>query len=264
MIKISIAPIALHLGVSIYWGGLIVTLSGVAFFLWMFYHQKQIPGLTFNVLLNEAIIAMVAAVILGKLFYVIENRDFYKAHPGLILSLSGFRMWGALLGFTLSVSIYNKIKKIPVLRVLDLMVPGLLMFQAIYRINCTIRGCCYGIPTTSSWSVIYTRPDSPAYNASLNLPPGMGLYPVSFYEIIFCLIVLAVILKLRKRIKPEGSLFLLFIILYAAWRLTTDFLRAGTPFIAGLQQAQFISAVALVVAIPLLVYTLKKGHFPGQ
>jgi phosphatidylglycerol---prolipoprotein diacylglyceryl transferase len=264
LIKIDIAPLALHLGISVYWGGLLVTLSGLAFFLWVFYHRKQIPGLSFNVLLNEAFIAMVSAVILGKLFYVIENRDFYQANPGQIWSFSGFRMWGALLGFTLSVSIYNKIKKIPVLRVLDLMVPGLLMFQAIYRINCLIRGCCYGIPTSLPWSVVYTRPESPAYYAGLNLPPGMGLHPVSFYEIIYCLIVLTVILRLRGKIKPEGSLFLLFVILYAAWRLITDFLRAGTPFIAGLQQAQFVSALALIVAIPLLVYTLKKGRFPGQ
>jgi phosphatidylglycerol:prolipoprotein diacylglycerol transferase len=260
LIQINVEPVALNIGIPLYWNGIIVTLAAAALLLWMVWHRKQIPGLSLGLLLNETLVALFSAVILGRLFYVLENRDFYIENPGRILSLSGLRMWGVLLGVTLSVSIYNKIKKIPVLPFLDLMVPGLLLFQIIYRVNCTIYGCCYGLPTSLPWSVIYTRPNSPAYLAGLNLPPGMGQHPVVVYEIIYCLIVLAVMLYLRRRLKPAGSLFLLFIILYAGWRFSSDFLRAGAPLVFGLQQSQVISALVLVVAIPLLVYHMKKGH----
>jgi phosphatidylglycerol---prolipoprotein diacylglyceryl transferase len=260
LIEINVEPVALNIGIPLYWNGLIVTLAGVALLFWMIWHRKQIPGLSLNRVFNQVIIGLFFAVFFGRLFYILENRNFYIENPGRILSISGLRMWGVLLGFTLSVAIYNKIKKIPVLPALDLMVPGLLLFQAIYRVNCTIYGCCYGIPTSLPWSVIYTRPESPAYNASLNLPAGMGLHPVTVYEIIFCLIVFAVMLYLRRRLKPDGSLFLLFVILYAGWRLGIDFLRTGTPLIVGLQQSQVFSILALVISIPLLVYRVKKAH----
>jgi phosphatidylglycerol---prolipoprotein diacylglyceryl transferase len=181
LIQINVDPVALHTGVPIYWSGLIITASGAALLFWMIWNRKQIPGLTLNRVLNQALIALVFATLFGRLFYITEHWRFYSNNPGQMLSFSGLRMWGALLGFTLSISVYNKIKKIPVLPVLDLMVPGLLLFQIIYRISCTIYGCCYGIATSLPWSVVYTRPESPAYNASLDLPPGDG--PASGYRL---------------------------------------------------------------------------------
>ena len=46
--------------------------------------------------------------------------------------------------------------------------------------------------------------------------------------------------------KPEGSLFMLYLALYAAWRLGIDFLRVGNPFFFSLHEAQFISIIVLV------------------
>ena len=261
MIEINIDPLALNVGISLYWSGIVLVLAGAVLLSWIVWQRKNIPGLSVNLVLNEAIVALVFMVLMARLFHIIENLDLYIADPSRILAFSGLRMWGAIAGATLGVAVYSKIKNIPVGRFLDLSVPGLLLFQAIYRISCLIQGCCHGTPTSLPWGVIYTRPDSPAYLASLNLPVGIGLHPVPVYEIVFCLIFFAVILKLRSRLKPAGSLFLLFISLYAVWRLSTDFLRDGTPFIAGLTQAQLISILVLVTAIPLLLHITRKPHF---
>jgi phosphatidylglycerol:prolipoprotein diacylglycerol transferase len=68
------------------------------------------------------------------------------------------------------------------------------------------------------------------------------------------LLVFAVLVKLRGRFKPEGSLFLIYLSLYALWRVGTDFLRPGTPFLFGLHQAQIIAIIVLLITIPLLAY----------
>jgi len=84
----------------------------------------------------------------------------------------------------------------------------------------------------------------------------MGLvatHPVVTYEIIFNLIVFGVLLMLRKKLKPDGSLFMVYLSLYAVWRLGGDFLRTGEPFLFGLHEAQVISIIVLIIAIPLLV-----------
>jgi phosphatidylglycerol:prolipoprotein diacylglycerol transferase len=75
---------------------------------------------------------------------------------------------------------------------------------------------------------------------------------VVVYEIIFNLIVFGILLMLRKKLRPDGSLFLVYLSLYAAWRIGGDFLREGTDFLFGLHQAQVISIIVLLVTVPLL------------
>jgi phosphatidylglycerol:prolipoprotein diacylglycerol transferase len=67
---------------------------------------------------------------------------------------------------------------------------------------------------------------------------------------------------LRKKLRPDGSLFLVYLSLYAAWRIGSDFLRSGTDFLFGLHQAQVISIIVLVVTIPLMVWRTRwvKGE----
>ena len=96
----------------------------------------------------------------------------------------------------------------------------------------------------------------------------MGLtptHPVVAYEIIFNLIVFGVLLMLRKKLKPDGSLFLVYLSLYSVWRLGIDFLRQWSDqgmILFGLHQAQLISIIVLLICIPLLIWKtrwVKKG-----
>ena len=258
MIEISISPVAFDIGRPIYWVNIIFPLAGIVLLLWVVRQRKRIAGLSLNLVLNEAIVGLFSGLVISKLFHVISMWDYYIENPGQILVFSGRTMWGYVMGVTLGVAIYSKVKNIPVRQFLDLAAPGAILAQAIFRVSCTMNGCCYGIPTSLPWGVVYTHPHSVAYIASLNLPPGMGLHPTQIYEIAYCLIVFAVLLKIRGRLQPEGSLILLYFILYAAWRLGIDFLREGTPFVADLHQAQFLSIVVLVIAIPLLVYNKRR------
>jgi phosphatidylglycerol:prolipoprotein diacylglycerol transferase len=62
-----------------------------------------------------------------------------------------------------------------------------------------------------------------------------------------------VLLKLRNKLQPQGSLFVLYLALYAAWRLGIDFLRDGNVFLFGLHESQFISVIILLIAVPWLI-----------
>ena len=61
------------------------------------------------------------------------------------------------------------------------------------------------------------------------------------------------LLNLRKKLKPDGSLFILYLALYAAWRLGIDFLRVGNPFFFSLHEAQFISIIVLLITVPWMI-----------
>jgi phosphatidylglycerol:prolipoprotein diacylglycerol transferase len=59
---------------------------------------------------------------------------------------------------------------------------------------------------------------------------------------------------LRKRLKPDGSLFLVYLALYSVWRFGIDFIREGTPFLFGLHEAQVISIIVFFIAAGLMIW----------
>jgi len=81
---------------------------------------------------------------------------------------------------------------------------------------------------------------------------GVATHPATVYEFIYNLLVFGALVKLRGRFQPDGSLFLIYLSLNSVWRLSTDFMRAGTPFLFGLHQAQVIAIIVLAITIPLL------------
>jgi phosphatidylglycerol:prolipoprotein diacylglycerol transferase len=131
--------------------------------------------------------------------------------------------------------------------IVDLLAPGIIIAQAIGRLGCLMNGCCYGTPTTLPWGLVYTDPQSFGFNG------GFPTHPTVVYEIIYCVIVFAVLMILRKRLKPDGSLFALYLALYAVWRLGIDFLRGGNPFFFSLHEAQFISIIVLLITVPWMI-----------
>jgi len=261
MITISIDPIAFHIGsMEVRWYGIIVALGVAAIILWM---TRQIirkgADLPSRPDPTVIILAILSGAVVSKLFHVIDRWDYYTQNPGLILSGGGLSIYGAVLGVTLFFWIYSKVKHYQFGFFADLVAPGIILAQAIGRVGCTINGCCYGIsaPDWVPWSVVYAHPDSYA-------PRWVALHPTQVYEIIFCLIGFAVLLKLRGRLKPDGSLFLVYLTLYSAWRVGIEFLREGTPFLFGLHQAQFIAIVVLAVTIPLLALRTRRVKLASQ
>jgi len=254
LITIGISPIAFTIGtLSVRWYGIMVALAIATLVIWMMKETRRTVGLSYEPVLTGSLIALPSGIIVSKLLHVIDNWSYYSHYPSQIFSPAGLTIYGAIIGGALGIGIYSKVSKFPYRHVFDLVVPGLILAQAIGRVGCTLNGCCYGIPTSLPWGVVYTHPESIAYTASLALPPGIGLHPAQVYELIFNLIVFAVPFKLRG-LKPDGSLALLYLIFYSAWRLGIGFLREGTPFLFDLQQAQFLSIIVLAFAIPLLVY----------
>jgi len=88
---------------------------------------------------------------------------------------------------------------------------------------------------------------------------GMAIHPTQVYFLLWNLTVFGVLWRLRGRLKPEGSLFLLYLSLYAIGDFGLRFFRAGTPFLFGFQEAQVIGLAALVVAVPWLVVRMHRA-----
>jgi phosphatidylglycerol:prolipoprotein diacylglycerol transferase len=243
LITIGVDPIAFW---NVRWYGIMVALAAAVVVLWVIWEVRRGAKLSYETIFTAALIAIPSGVIVSRLLHVIDLWGYYGQHPGQIIGASGLTIYGAILGAVLGVWIYSKFSKFNFAYFADLVAPGVALAQAVGRVGCTLNGCCYGIPTSLPWGVVYTNPESYA-------PLGIAVHPTQPYEIIYLLIIFAVLFKLKGRLKPDGSLFLIYISLYSLWRVGIDFLREGTPFFLGLHQAQVIGIIVLAIAVPILV-----------
>ena len=245
MITINIDPIAF---LSIRWYGIFIALAIIWIILWTGWQIRTGAKISYDTLFAAALVGIPSGIVLARLLHVIDLWDYYSQNPGQIIGGGGLTAYGAVLGAALGIWIYSKFSKLQFGYFADLVAPAVIVAQAVIgRIGCTINGCCYGVETSLPWGIVYTHPDSLGETR-------YAVHPTQVYELIFGLIVFGILLKLRGRFKPDGSLFLIYLGLYSAWRIGIDFLREGTPFLFGLHQAQVIGIIVLAIAVPLLAY----------
>lgn len=236
--------------------------------LWMLWQVRKGATLSNDTILMAALVGIPSGIVVSKLLHVVDYIVVaklhpelvligkvvdYTQHPGLILSAGGLTIYGAVLGAALGIWIYSKVSNFQFGYFADLAAPAIILAQAIGRVGCTINGCCHGIeaPSWLPWTIKY--PSDMGYSVHSDFL-DKALYPTQPYEILYNLLIFALLLKLRRRFKPDGSLFLIYLGLYSLWRVGIDFLRQGTPFLFGLHQAQIIAIIILVITIPLLAY----------
>jgi phosphatidylglycerol---prolipoprotein diacylglyceryl transferase len=260
MIIIDTDPIAFSIGsVQIGWYGIMVTLAVITIVTWALINVRKDPRITMDTALNAALVGIPSGIIGARLLHVIDKWDFYMANPGRIIGGDGLTIWGAVLGTALGLWIYNRFSKHSFAHMADVLAPGIILSQAVGRVGCTILGDDYGLATSLPWGFIYTSPNSPA-NQAVQLT---ATHPVVVYEIIYNLIIFGVLLLLRKKLKPDGSLFVVYLAAYSIWRIASDFLREGTNFLFGLHQAQFIGVVVLIICLVFMIWKtrwVKKGE----
>jgi len=247
MIEIGIDPVAFTIGsAEIRWYGIMIGLGILVLVLWTIWQVRKDKFLTSETVVALAIIGIPSGIIFSRLLHVIDRWEFYSQNPGQIIGGEGLTIYGAILGAVLGTWIYSKFRPFNYGYGADLVAPGILLAQVIGRVGCTINGCCYGTATSLPWAISYTHPNSMAFGVS-------GVHPTQVYEIIFLLLLFGGLMLLKGRLKPEGSLFIVYLSGYSLWRFGIDFIREGTSFLFGLHQAQVIGIIVVVVAIVILV-----------
>lgn len=249
-LTISISPVIVKFGaLEVRWYGVMVALAVVAVIAISLREAKRL-GIAQDHIYNLAIWAVLGGIIMSRLLHVIDEWHYYISHPEQIIGFAGLTIYGAVLGALIAVVIYARVNKLSVWQLADIVAPGAIVGQAIGRIGCTINGCCYGLENPPWWAgaIVYTSPE----HALLGTPIGVPLYPTQLYHLIWNLLGFAVLWSLRKRLAPPGGLFLLYLAIYGAGDLAIRSVRQGAPFLFGLQQAQLIGIIVLLVTVPWL------------
>lgn len=222
-IVINIDPTIFRLGpFSLNWYALAIVL-GIAAGVFVAAREAKRKGISKDEIYSFALWAVVVGIIGTRLFHVIDKINYYWANPEAIFRFweGGLAIWGAVAGGVLTAVIYAKVRRLPLGRFFDVCTPGLLTGQIIGRLGCIVNGDAYGGPTGLPWGFIYTHPNA--------LIPehlqGVPTHPYPVYEMLWNLIILFLLFKVRKLLGKDGLLFFTYVLLYSLGRFFLTFVR---------------------------------------
>jgi len=252
MFDIDWNPVILTIGtLEIRWYGIMVVLAVIAV-IGLSLVEARRKGIPQDVVWDAGLWVVVGGIIGARLLHIIDKWQYYLYHPEQLLNFAGLAIWGAVLGGLTAILIFCLVRKMSFWELGDIAAPGAILGQAIGRVGCLVNGCCYGLTCGLPVAVIYSNPSSYA-------PLGVPLYPTQLFHIIWDLAGFAVLWSLRKKLRPEGSLFLLWLIFFGAGDFIIRFFRESEPFLFNLPQAQIIDI--LMVAAAAVTLTARYARY---
>ncbi len=260
MLTIGVDPVAFTIGsLEIRWYGIMMAIAVVSLLVVMLREGKR-RGITTDIY-SIFLVGIAGGLVGGRLAYVIEEWPQFVGHPLDVFRFEGMAQNGMIIGVVAAAFIYMGIRKMRLSTLLslgDVLAVGAPLGLAIARIGCTLNGCCSGLPSPFNFfplAVVYTPRDSmdPQY---WNTP----LYFTQFYHLLWALAIFGIVWRLRGKLKPEGSLFFLFLCIFAVGDFAIRFLRPEASWLWGLRQAQVLDLVILAVFLPWLILRMRRSQ----
>ncbi len=232
-------PIAIHSY------GLMIAI-GLLCFLYLSQRDPRYNVLHLEYHLNTILLVGITAAIMGgRLLFFITHPELYTDFASFFAFYEGgFSILGTVIAVLIALPAYLSYAKIPIIPFLDFIAIYAPVLQSISRIGCFFAGCCYGLPTTKSWGIIYTQATSEA-------PLYTCLHPTQLYSSIALLFIFTFQYFIgRYYLKKQGQLLYSYIFLIASERFIVDFWRGdrvADTWNISLNQyvALFLIAVAL-------------------
>ncbi len=209
---------------------------------------------------NLFLICVVGSVLGSRGFHVLfENFAYFKEHPIQMFYFwqGGFTFYGAFIvaGFGMVYYAYKKQINIPSYS--DIAAPSIALGLFIGRLGCLLAGCCWGRPTDLPWGISFNHPHSFAS------PLGTPLHPTQLYESLLSLGIYLYLLWRTKHRAYPGQVAVHGLAFYPIVRIFVEHFRgdAYRGFVLGgaLSTSQFISALILLLAIPVAWYWKKNA-----
>ena len=235
--------------------------------------KAKSEGLNQEDISNLGIYTIFVGILGGRTFYVIQNLDSYKHNILSIFKIyeGGLVFYGGLLASIAAVIVYTKIRKLPVLKTIDVIAYAFALGIVFGRIGCLLNGCCWGDVCSPDLPWAVTFPKLVDANSMINGSPaflhhlGLGLvsvsdshslpiHPTQIYSALGNLSIFFIINAFFKHRRREGEITLMFCALYSVMRFTVEIFRDDNPALFdGMTISQNASVVVFVASVTLFV-----------
>lgn len=241
-------------GLSIRWYAAIICLGLVAGLL-VAYLMGRRRGYNFDMVLDLLLLALPICIIGARLYYVAFEWETYKNNLAEIFAIwhGGLAIYGAVIGGVIAAVIFCKWRKVPLGDVLDIGSLGLILGQAIGRWG--------NFANQEAFGNLITNPSLQFFPYGVYIDHlGEWHQATFFYESMWNLLVLAVLLWYFKRAKHKGNVFVAYLALYGVGRFFIEGLRTDSLWmIPGvIRVSQLLSAILVVFGAAYLWYMHRR------
>lgn len=210
-------------------------------------------GMPFDVLEDNAVWILLFGIIGARAWYVIFEWDRYQTIWDVLnIRAGGLAIHGGIIGGTLTALVVAKKNDLSFLRMTDIFIPLVAMAQGIGRWGNFTNNEAHGGPTDLPWGLWID---------------GVSYHPTFLYESIGDIaIFLFLVWFTRKKLKVDGQVTCLYMILYGILRFFVEGLRTDSLWWGPIRVAQLVSLIGIAVGVIGLIILSKKrpnAHIPG-
>lgn len=245
-------------GFDIAFYGIIIALGLIAGAL-VAYHDARRRGQNVDLYMDYTLFGMLGAIVGARLYYVAFEWDYYSKHLDQIINLraGGLAIYGAIIGATLVLLVFCKIKKENPLKMLDTIVLGIVVGQIIGRWGNFFNREAYGGFTDSLFAMQIPVKDATVVNTDMIVSVDGAFYvqvhPTFLYESFLNSILLVLLLVFRDKKKFNGETLCRYLVGYGIIRFFIEGMRTDQLLLKGVAVSQVLSAVLAVAALAVIV-----------
>ena len=193
---------------------------------------------------------LIFAIIGARLYYVVFNLEYYRTNILEIFQIwkGGLAIHGALLFGAITIIIYCKKYKVRVGKILDIIVPALLLGQAIGRWGNFFNSEAYG--SIVSYQQLVNMKIIPQFIIDNMFINGSYHLPMFYFESLWCLLgfFLSLFLRRRKYIK-DGQLVAFYMMWYSVARFVIETFRTDALLFNGIRVARVVSVLMFIIGL---------------
>ncbi|MDH3324911.1 MAG: prolipoprotein diacylglyceryl transferase [Candidatus Peregrinibacteria bacterium] len=240
----DIDPVAISiLGLDVRWYGLAYVL-GFFFALWFGQRHLKTFGLEISKPEFENMVFGVffSGVLGGRIGeFLFYSPSTFWTNPVEILKVwhGGMSIHGGLLLAVIFLVVFCRKRKIPIFKILDLLVIPLAIALVFGRLANFINGELVGVPTDQTWGVVFPHVDE------------FLRHPSQLYEVVKNFVLAGILIFCFKKNKhlQEGFLFTVFLFFYGVFRFFIEFVREADGVIWFFSTGQVLCIIMAGAAI---------------
>lgn len=228
----------------------VLIVTGILLAIWLAGREERRLGLPRDTVIDLALIVVPCGIIGARLYYVAMTWDLFRNNPVSILYIweGGIAIYGGVIGGALGAWVYARRKKLPFLRLLDMIAPGLLLAQAIGRWGNYFNMEAYGPEIIN--------PAFQFFPIGVLIPSGGGYVwhmATFFYESLWNAAGFAALWTMRRRVREPGGVMCWYLLIYGSGRFIIEQLREDSLYLGGLRVSQYLSLILCLAAAGVIL-----------
>ena len=243
-------------GAPIAWYGIIISL-GVLAAIGLTYIIAKKENLDFEIIIDGFLWAFPIAIVCARLYYVAFEWENYNSFMEVInIRNGGLAIHGGLIGGILTAFIVTKVKKVNFLQYIDIVMPGVILAQAIGRWGNFMNQEAHGGEVSAEFISKF-----PEFIQKGMYIDGTYFHPTFLYESIWNLIVCGILIFIlyKRKENQNGIVLGSYMVLYSIGRFFIEGLRTDSLMFMNFRIAQIISVAGIILGIGFILFALKKN-----